>query len=146
MKPRKIGTSHDGKTMHYSAGILVECDGQYLLMDRLNFPFGFACPGGHIDEGEDSKTSAIRELMEETGIIVGDLEFLCEEEIPWNHCKSAPVHYWFLYKISVKSKEVKINSREAKSLGWYSVKEMSRMKIEEVWLYWFKKLKIIKEF
>lgn len=142
-KPRKIGKSKDGREMHYSAGIMVECNGKYLLMDRINPPPGFACPAGHIDEGEDPKDSAIRELREETGIKVKDLEFICEEEIPWNYCKSVAVHYWYLYKTSVNSEEVRIEKEEAKSLGWFSVGEIENMNIEEVWFYWFKKLKII---
>lgn len=142
-KQKKIGKSKDGKEMHYSAGILVEYNGKYLLMDRINPPPGFACPAGHVDEGEDSKISAIRELQEETGIIVNDLEFLYEEEIPWNYCKSATVHYWYLYKISINSEKIILDKDEAKSIGWYSPEEIKNMNIEEVWLYWFKKLKIL---
>lgn len=143
VKPRKIGKSKDGRDMHYSAGILVECNGKYLLMDRIKPPFGFACPGGHVDEGEDPRFSAIRELKEETGIETNNIEFVCEEELPWNYCSTHTVHYWYLYKASVKSNEIKISKDEAKSIGWFSVKEMKNMRIEEAWLYWFKKLKII---
>jgi len=140
---KKIGESSDGREMHYSAGILVECNGKYLLMDRINPPPGFACPAGHVDEGEDSKTSALRELEEETGIVANDIEFVCEEEVPWNYCKSATVHYWYLYKVSVISEKVHLDKDEAKHIGWYTPQEMTNMNIEEVWLYWFKKLKIL---
>ncbi len=142
-KQKKIGKSKDGKEMHYSAGIMVECNGKYLLMDRINPPPGFACPAGHVDEGEDPKNSAIRELWEETGVTVNDLEFVYEEEIPWNYCKSATVHYWYLYKTSINSEAVILDKDEAKSIGWYTPEEMKDMNIEEVWLYWFKKLKIL---
>lgn len=142
-KQKKVGKSKDGIEMHYSAGILVECNGKYLLMDRINPPPGFACPAGHIDEGENPKDSALRELQEETGIVVKDIEYVCEEEIPWNYCKSVTVHYWYLYKSSVHSEEVTIEKDEAKSIGWYTPLEMKQMNIEEVWSYWFKKLKII---
>ena len=142
-KQKKIGKSKDGKEMHYSAGIMVECNGRYLLMDRINPPPGFACPAGHVDEGESPKVSAIRELEEETGIKVQDVEFVCEEEIPWNYCKSATVHYWYLYKISVNSQEVNLDKDEASIIGWYTPLEMKKMNIEEVWLYWFKKLEIL---
>ncbi len=129
--------------MHYSAGILVEHNGKYLLMDRVNPPPGFACPAGHVDEGENPKTSALRELKEETGIVADDIDFVCEEEIPWNYCRSATMHYWYLYQKSVNSEMIKIDRKEAKSAGWYSPKEIKQMNIEEVWLYWFKKLKIL---
>jgi len=141
---KKIGKSSDGREMHYSAGVLVECDGMYLLLDRINPPPGFACPSGHIDEGEDPKTCAIRELREETGIIVKDIEFICEEEILWNYCKSAAAHYWYLFKVSVNKKEVIIDKTEARSIGWYTIDQMRSMNLEEVWQYWFKKLNILK--
>lgn len=144
MKPkRKIGASSDNREMHYSVGIIIDCNGKYLLMDRVNPPPGFACPAGHIDEGEEPKEAAIRELREETGIDQKSLEFVREEEIPWNYCKSATVHYWYLYKALVNSEDIIIDKDEAKWVGWYTVEEMKEMNLEEVWFYWFKKLGII---
>lgn len=139
----KIGKSSDGKEMHYSAGIIIECNNKYLLLDRINPPPGFACPAGHIDIGEDPKTAVLRELKEETGIILDNAKFICEEEIPWNYCKSVTVHYWYLYCASVDSEDAVIDTDEAKSMRWYTVPEMKGLKLEEVWLHWFKKLKII---
>jgi 8-oxo-dGTP pyrophosphatase MutT (NUDIX family) len=140
---KKIGVSSDGREMHYSAGVLLECNGKYLLMDRVNPPPGFACPAGHVDIGEDSKDAAVREIKEETGIDLDEITFLCEEEVPWNYCKSATVHYWYLYKASVVSEVVTIEKNEAKSYGWYTPLELKNMNLEEVWLYWFKKQGII---
>lgn len=143
MEEKKIGKSSDGREMHYSVGILIEYNGKYLLMDRVNPPPGFACPAGHINEGEDPKVSALRELEEETGIKINDIEFVCEEEISWNYCKSATVHYWYLYKVSVTSEKVYIDKDEARSIRWYTPEEIKQMNVEEVWFYWFKKLKIL---
>ena len=140
---KKIGKSSDGREMHYSAGIIVECKGKYLLMDRINPPPGFACPAGHIDEGENPEVASLRELKEETGITKNKLEFICEEEIPWNYCKSANVHYWYLYRISVDSEEIIVDKDEAKTMKWFTIEEIENLQLEEVWEYWFKKLKII---
>ena len=140
----KTGESGDKRMMHYSVGMIVECNGKYLLLERINPPPGFACPAGHIDEGEDAGAAAVRELREETGIISKDLEFICEEEIPWNYCKQGiGVHYWYLYKVSVDSEDMIIDKEEAKSMKWYSVEEIKKLQLEEVWAYWFKKLNII---
>jgi 8-oxo-dGTP pyrophosphatase MutT (NUDIX family) len=143
MEFKKVGKSSDGRDMHYSAGVVIECKGKYLLLDRINPPFGLACPAGHIDEGEDSKVASLREIKEETGITLSDIEFVCEEEIPWNYCKSAEVHYWYLYKASVESESVILEKEGAKSIGWYSVEEMKTLNLEKVWEYWLKKLNII---
>ncbi len=140
---KKIGKSRDDKEMHYSAGIIVTCNEKYLMMDRKNIPYGFACPAGHIDEGEEPKEAAIREVFEETGIKLENIEFICEEEIPWNYCKSATVHYWHLFKASVVSQEISIDTDESKSLDWYSLEEIKNLNLEPVWKYWFEKLDII---
>jgi 8-oxo-dGTP pyrophosphatase MutT (NUDIX family) len=141
----KKGQSSDGREMHYSVGILLKCKNKYFLMERKNPPPGFACPAGHIDEGEEKpKQAALRELKEETGIIAKDLEFLCEEEIPWNYCKFVvPVHYWYLFRLEVESENAIAEKEEAKSSGWYSVEEIKKIQLEKVWLYWFKKFNII---
>jgi 8-oxo-dGTP pyrophosphatase MutT (NUDIX family) len=142
--PMKLGKSKDDKEMHYSAGVIVECNGKYLMLDRKNPPPGFACPAGHIDEGEEPKIAAIREVFEETGIKLEDVEFVCEEEVPWNYCKSGvEVHYWYLYKASTLSENFVLEEEEEKSLAWYTVEEIKKLNIEPVWKYWFEKLKII---
>jgi len=144
MEPKmKTGISSDNREMHYSVGIIVECNGKYLLMDRINPPPGFASPAGHIDEGEEPMEAAIRELKEETGIEQMDLEFVCEEEIPWNYCKSVTVHHWYLYKTKVLKEDIVMDKEETKLMGWYTVEEMKEMNLEKVWSYWFKKLGII---
>lgn len=139
-----MGISSDGRNMHYSAGIMLECNGKYFLMDRRNPPPGFACPAGHIDEGENPLSAGIRELKEETGIIANNLDLVAEEEVPWNYCKDGTeVHYWYLYRHSINKETAIADSGESKNSGWYSSEEISKLNLEKVWDYWFRKLKII---
>jgi 8-oxo-dGTP diphosphatase len=55
--------------------ILILIDGGVVLIRRKNPPFGWALPGGFMDEGETCEAAAIREAKEETGLDV-DLENL----------------------------------------------------------------------
>ncbi len=44
--------------------------GQVVLIERRNPPFGWALPGGFVDEGESLSAAAVREAKEETGLDV----------------------------------------------------------------------------
>jgi len=135
--------SKDGKLMHYSVGALIKRGDKYLLIDRVNPPFGFAGVAGHIDRAEDKVKALKREVKEESGLKVKDYKLLFEEELDWNWCsKGVNVHYWYLFECEV-SGEVKQNCKETKSIGWYTIKEIKKLKLEPVWKYWFEKLEII---
>jgi len=58
-----------------TADVIVEKDNQILLIKRKYEPFKdmWALPGGHINFGEETlEKTAIRELQEETGILVNE--------------------------------------------------------------------------
>lgn len=139
----KISKTSGGKIMHYSVGALIEHHGKYLLIDRVQPPYGFAGIAGHVDEGEDEETALIREVKEESGLIVKGYRLLFEEEVSNNICsKGITVHYWYLYECKVSGK-MQQNTNETKSIGWYSKEELKRLKLEPVWQYWFRKLGLL---
>lgn len=147
MSTLKAGKSKAGKEMHYSVGALIERDGKFLLIDRNVPPYGFAGIAGHVDEGESPEEALKREVKEEAGLNVESYELISEEELDWNWCsRGIDVHYWYLFRCEV-SGNIKREVREAKSIDWYSKREIKKLsleeKLEEVWDYWFKKLKII---
>lgn len=44
-----------------------------LLIKRKNKPFGYALPGGHVDHGETVEAAVVREVEEETGMVLSKL-------------------------------------------------------------------------
>ena len=56
--------------------IIIEINDGIVLIDRRNFPFGWALPGGFVDYGESIEDAAIREAKEETSLDVENLKLL----------------------------------------------------------------------
>ena len=143
MAEPRIGTSDDGKPMHYTVGAIIERDGKYLLIDRALPPYGWAGVAGHLSDGEDPDDAIIRKVNEEVGLEVITKKILYREEVPWNTCRlCVDCHYWNLYKCEIKG-DVSIDPEGAKSYDWVSKEGISKLKLEPVWNYWFRKLRII---
>jgi len=143
MSTPKTVLSQKGEQMHYSVGALIGRDGKYLLIDRVHFPYGFAGIAGHVDEDENEVEALIREVREESGLKVTKQSLLFEEEVDGNECHSGiKTHYWYVFKCEV-SGEISRNNRETKSIGWYTKAQIRGLKLEPIWEYWFKKLKLI---
>lgn len=53
-----------------AADVIAELDGRIVLIERKNFPFGWAIPGGFVEIGEPVEVAAVRELREETSLEV----------------------------------------------------------------------------
>lgn len=53
--------------------IIIEYNDGIVLIERKNYPFGWAIPGGFVEYGESCEETAIREAKEETGLELEDL-------------------------------------------------------------------------
>lgn len=86
-----------GEPTKYADVIVQDPEGRILILWRCEdyIPTGYCCiPGGHVDPGEDFKTAALRELMEETNIVpTKDDTFLDYGEYK---TKDAHIHYFCL--------------------------------------------------
>lgn len=142
----KLGKTESGEDLHYSAGAIIKNDkGEVLIIERATFPPGFAGPAGHIDEGETGEEAVVREVKEETGLVVTSYKLIREggTNMLINPCsKGVNHHYWYLYTCEVTG-EVSRNLRETKSIGWYSPEQIKNLVLEPMWEYWFKEVGII---
>src|ERR1700687_1333381 len=53
-----------------AADVIAEVGDRIVLIERKNFPFGWAIPGGFVEIGETVEGAAIREALEETSLEV----------------------------------------------------------------------------
>lgn len=131
--------------MHRSVAAIIKNNKEEILMlDRKNFPFGWACPAGHVEEGETPEEALKREVKEETGLDTENFELVVHEFLDWNECKrGVKGHDFFVYEISEWNGEILQNKLESKDLQWKSVEEIKNLKLEPAWDYFLKKLGII---
>jgi 8-oxo-dGTP diphosphatase len=53
-----------------AADVIAEINDKVVLIERKNFPYGWAIPGGFVEIGETVETAAVREALEETSLDV----------------------------------------------------------------------------
>ena len=95
--------------------------GKVLVQDRIKSWKGLSFPGGHIEENESVVDSAIREIREETGLQVNDLESC--GIIHWLNNKTFDRYFVFLFKTSDYSGDLMETSDEGRNM-WISVDEL----------------------
>lgn len=148
---------------HTSVGVLIRREGKLLLIQRANIPFGWAPPAGHQD-GDTPRRAAVREVREETGLIVRRLR-LVHRGRKKNECRRGGYrHDWRIYEATVVTRDVHLNKREALDANWLDAAGLDRLAnrtdtrlqgrlsaqewalspgLELVWCEWFKKLGVI---
>lgn len=101
------------------SGIIVECRGKILLLKRqLNdSQSGKWClPGGSVEENETYEDAAKRELKEETGLEVNDLE-----EIGFHNYDEPKLYInYMVFRVSFRDRPVIVLSDEHSEYLWVS--------------------------
>lgn len=100
-KSKKLSKSAYDDIMKAKTGVVKYADvllfrgGKLLILQRagehMNYTSDWCIPGGHVDEGEDFRTAAQRELFEETGIDVPEDTLM---EVGVAKTKNAEIHYF----------------------------------------------------
>ena len=116
------------QTMSYrnptpTVDIIIHKDGKILLIKRKNPPFGWALPGGFVDEGETVEQAAIREAKEETGLDVQLETLLYVYSDPRRDKRQHTLSIVF----TASSNGTPVASDDATDLGYYSFKELPKL-------------------
>jgi 8-oxo-dGTP diphosphatase len=92
--------------------VVVNSRGEVLLLDHVIRPgSGWGVPGGFIDAGEQPAEAVRREIMEETGLEIRNVEM--------KGARTLRRHVEILFRADGDGEPV-VKSREIKRLGWFS--------------------------
>jgi len=105
-------------------------EGKVLLQKRpdtaSNFPGFWTLPGGHIDEKEDALTAIMREVKEETGIIVSPDQVKLKISSVNYHSDKKQVWVIFGFRVDLDIATPPLSTDEGEC-RWYKVEEIEAL-------------------
>ena len=98
---------------------------QVLLIRRARDPFAgaWALPGGFVEKGETLVAAARRELHEETGVEVGDLEQLYTAGDPGRDPRGWTVSVAYLARVN-PGEVTPVAADDARAVAWHSLTDL----------------------
>ncbi|HTC59365.1 MAG TPA: NUDIX hydrolase [Solirubrobacteraceae bacterium] len=102
----------------------IEMSRRVLLIQRGNPPFrgSWALPGGFVEEGEQVLEAAPRELAEETGLRVGELQLLGVYDTPGRDPRGWTMSV--VYLAHVPNEVTVVGADDADDARWFAVDEL----------------------
>lgn len=113
-----------------ASSVVVRQQNRFLLVERANAPSKgmYAFPGGRVQTGETTELAARRELLEETGLSVLQLQFLRQLDLTGGDSTPGIIfqlHVFLANRVSGTAKA----ADDASALGWYSLSEMEEIPV-----------------
>ena len=100
---------------------------EVLLIERVNPPFGWALPGGFVDEWEMVETAAIREVEEETGLRITLDELFYVYSNPTRDRRQHTLSIVFTTEISQSSDVTPRAGDDAQQAIFFNVKSLPNL-------------------
>ncbi|MDO8603792.1 MAG: NUDIX hydrolase [bacterium] len=111
--------------VNVSVNCIIERDGEFLLVQQARpaVVYGtWSFPGGKVDEGESFREAAIREAMEETGLVCADTQYIgVKHEYP----KETVKHF---FAVTVKNGNITVPGGELLDARWFTLDQIRAMK------------------
>ncbi len=115
------------KTIFTNMCMIHDDSGNVLVQDRVNPDWpGISFPGGHVEAGESFTDSVIREVYEETGLTVSNLQMCGIKD--WIN-DDGTRYMVLLYKTNTFKGEIK--SSDEGEVGWTSLEKIYNLKLAD---------------
>lgn len=110
--------------------LIFNSEGKIFLIKSHKWRDKYVIPGGHIELGETLEQALKREIKEETGLDIYDIEFLCFQEFLFDKAFWKKKHFIFFdFVCKANSTKVRLNS-EGQEYVWVSLREALKLPIE----------------
>jgi nucleoside triphosphatase len=110
--------------------LILNAEDQVLLVRSHKWRDRYVMPGGHIELGETMEAALHREIREETGLEIRDLEFIGWQEFIYDAAFWKRRHFIFFdYACRADSTDVTLND-EGQAYRWVSLEEALALPIE----------------
>ncbi len=110
--------------------LILDPAGRLFLTRARKWRGKYVVPGGHVELGESLEDALRREIKEETGLEIYDIQFLCVQEFVYGDEFWEPRHFLFFDHVSrTTSTQVQLND-EAQDYVWVSPKQALALPLE----------------
>lgn len=116
-----------------ASSAVLERDGRYLMVRRANPPAAdmYAFPGGRAEAGETPAETAIREVLEETGLVVSNPRLFATYDLKTLADDGTVSSHFFLsvFLVDGEAGATALAADDAAELGWYTAEEIRALPV-----------------
>lgn len=129
LQPKRAPRDHPVATV---GALISNPAGQVLLVLTHKWSHTYGIPGGKIEKGEDAAAALRREIREETGLAISDIEFVLVQDCIDSKEFYIPSSHFLLFNYTARTKSTKVTlNDESLSYLWVDPREALSLHLNE---------------